>query len=66
MKPLFNSYEAFCRLLDDPRNLSLSYEELCSLVPVSPVDLREVLLEELGYTGPELLSSLRSGLAASA
>ncbi|MCR5325828.1 MAG: hypothetical protein K6E37_03650 [Bacteroidales bacterium] len=60
MKTLYDSYSAFCLLLEEPANLSLSYEELCSRVRVSPVDLREILLAELGCTGPELLASLRS------
>ena len=64
MKTLFNSYRAFCSLLEDPLNLSQPYEKLCARVRVSPVDLNEILLEELGYTGPGLLAVLRASARA--
>lgn len=59
MRTINSSYRAFCSLLEDPSNLSLSYETLCGRVHVSPVDLNEILLEELGYAGPALLAALR-------
>ena len=58
MRTLTKSYEAFCSLLEDPSNLSQTYEKLCARAHVSPVDLSEILLEELGYTGPELLRTI--------
>lgn len=60
MKSLFKSYAAFCSLLDDPANLSLSFEELCARVRVSPLDLNEVLREELGFSGGEFLAALQA------
>ena len=59
MKTLYDSYAAFCSLLDDPANLSLSYEELCARIHVSPLDLSEILREELGFSGMELVASLQ-------
>lgn len=58
MKTLYDSYAAFCLLLEEPANLSMPYEKLCARAHVSPVDLSEILLEELGYTGPELLRTI--------
>ena len=60
MKTLESSYASFCDLVQDQANLSLSYEELCFKVKVSPVDLNEILTEELGYTGEELIAALRA------
>ena len=60
MTSLLKSYAAFCSLLDNPANLSLSYEELCARVHVSPLDLSEILQEELGFTGMEMVAALRS------
>lgn len=60
MKSLFESYVAFCSMLENPANLSLSYEELCSRVRVSPLDLNELLREELGLSGMELLAALQA------
>lgn len=60
MKALFKSYETFCSLLDNPANLSFSFEELCSRVRVSPLDLNEILREELGLSGMELLAALQA------
>ena len=59
MKTLYDSYAAFCSLLDDPANLSLSYEELCARIHVSPLDLSELLQEELGFSGMELVAAIR-------
>lgn len=59
MKTLLDSYAAFCALLDNPENLSLSYEELCARVHVSPPDLSELLQEELGLSGMELVAALQ-------
>ncbi len=60
MKSLFESYVAFCSMLENPANLSLSYEELCSRVRVSPLDLNELLREELGLSGMEILAALQA------
>lgn len=60
MKTIYDSYAAFCALLDNPANLSLSYEELCARVHVSPLDLAEVLQEELGLSGMEFVASLQA------
>ena len=59
MKTIYDSYAAFCSLLDDPANLSLSYEDLCARIHVSPLDLSEILQEELGFSGMELVASLQ-------
>ncbi len=60
MKSLFESYVAFCSMLENPANLSLSYEELCARLRVSPMDLNELLHEELGCSGTELLAALQA------
>lgn len=60
MKSLFESYVAFCSMLKNPANLSLSYEELCARLRVSPMDLNELLREELGLSGMELLAALQA------
>ena len=60
MKSLFESYVAFCSMLENPANLSLSYEELCARLRVSPLDLNELLREELGLSGMELLAALQA------
>ena len=60
MKTIYDSYAAFCALLDNPANLSFSYEELCARVHVSPLDLAEVLQEELGLSGMEFVASLQA------
>ena len=62
MKTLSESYAAFCSLLEFPENLSLSFEELCARVHVSPVDLGRLLESELGYTGDALVSTLRASV----
>ena len=64
MRTLTKSYEVFCSLLEDPSDLSQTYEKLCARVRVSPVDLNEILLEELGFTGPELIAALRASARA--
>ena len=60
MTSLLKSYAAFCTLLDNPANLSLSFEQLCARVHVSPLDLGELLQEELGFSGMELLATLQA------
>ena len=60
MKSLFESYVAFCSMLENPANHSLSYEELCARIHVSPMDMNEVLREELGCSGMEYLAALRA------
>ena len=60
MKTLYDSYAAFCSLLDNPANLTLPYEKLCARVHVSPVDLAEVLQEELGLSGMELIAAFQT------
>ena len=64
MKSLFESYVAFCSMLENPENLSLSYEELCARLRVSPMDLNELLHEELGCSGMELLAAMQTPVRA--
>lgn len=59
MKTIYESYSSFCTLLESPSSLSQSFEELCFLLHVSPVDLGRLIEDELGYTGPGLLHALR-------
>lgn len=47
-------------MLENPANLSSTYEELCARIPVSPLDLGEMLQQELGCSGMELLAALQA------
>ncbi len=64
MKSLFESYVTFCSMLENPANHSFSFEELCARLRVSPMDLNEILREELGCSGMELLAAMQTPVRA--
>ncbi|MBQ2032656.1 MAG: hypothetical protein II483_10675 [Lachnospiraceae bacterium] len=51
-------------MLENPANHSFSYEELCTRLRVSPMDLNEILHEELGCSGMELLAAMQAPVRA--
>ncbi len=62
MKTLSQAYAAFADLMSDDIYLStpcLSYEAVCARIGVSPTDLNEILFNEMGLSGPEILNSFQ-------
>lgn len=49
------AYEKFAALLETETAKGKDFPALCKLLGVSPVSLEEVLLEELGMTGQEVV-----------
>lgn len=62
MKTLSQAYAAFAGLMSDEIYLStpcLTYEAVCARIGVSPTDLNEILFNEMGLSGPEILNSFQ-------
>jgi len=62
MKTMEDIYARFALMLDDPghEGCGWDYRRMCRKLGVAPASLDEVLEEELGMSGNELLESLRS------
>ena len=62
MKTLSQAYAAFADLMTDDIYLSapcLTSEAVCAQIGVSPTDLNEVIFNEMGLSGPEILNSFQ-------
>lgn len=62
MKSISKAYASFCELVSDESYLrlrGLSFEGICKSLGVSPVDLSEIIKQELGMSGHELFQALK-------
>ena len=59
MRSIMTTYERFWRILSDTMEhdgKTDSFLSICRRLRVSPFDLEEVLMDELGKTGEEIIS----------
>ena len=69
MKTIAAIYLNFSRMLLEDRiyeDPDISYYDLCAALRVSPSDLDEILLEEMGMKGAEILQSFQKLLTLQA
>ena len=69
MKTIETAYSEFSRMLLDDRiyeDPSITFADICSSLRVSPSDLDEKLLKEIGMNGPEILQSFQKLLTLQA
>lgn len=62
MKSISKAYASFGELVSDKSYLlrpGLNFEGICKQIGVSPVDLSEIIKQELGMSGPELFRTLQ-------
>lgn len=62
MKSISKAYASFGELVSDKSYLlrpGLSFEGICKHIGVSPVDLSEIIKQELGMSGTELFQALK-------
>lgn len=62
MKTLMKNFERFAQLLDSgafKTNPHLSFETVCRCLKVSPSDLNELLIQEIGMDGNEIIAAYR-------
>jgi len=62
MKTIETTYSEFSRMLLDDRiyeDLTISFTDICASLRVSPSDLDEILIKEIGMNGPEILQSFQ-------
>lgn len=62
MKTLMKNFERFAQLLESgafKTNPYLSFETVCRCLKVSPSDLNELLIRELGMNGNEIIAAYR-------
>ena len=62
MEELEMKYAAFERLMDEGEvfmDPSVTFEGICSTIGVDPTSLEKLLIDELGFTGAELLEKYR-------
>ena len=69
MKTMATAYSEFSRMLLEDKiyeDTSFSYPDICAALHVSPRDLDEVLLSEIGMNGSEILQSFQKLLTLQA
>jgi hypothetical protein len=62
MRTIAATYSDFSRMLLDDRiyeDTDISYFDICTSLRVSPADLDEILQDELGMNGNEILQSFQ-------
>ena len=62
MRTMANAYSNFSRMLLDDRiyeDGNISFYDICAALRVSPGSLNEILEDELGMNGPEILQSFQ-------
>lgn len=62
MKTLTKNYERFALLLENgiaKKNPSIDFQTICRCLGVAPSDLDEILREETGFGGDEILERYR-------
>lgn len=55
-------YNEFCRMLEEDkiyRRMDLGYVDICRMLKVAPAELDQILMNELGMTGDEILAKFR-------
>ena len=68
MCTIMKTYGRFAGLLDGSRILEnpfVRFRDVCRFLRVSPASLDEILMDELGMTGAELMESRRKSLRGS-
>ena len=69
MKTIENTYSEFSRMLLDDRiyeDPTITFQDICTSLGVSPSDLDEILIKEIGMNGPEILQSFQKLLTLQA
>ena len=62
MKTMDTTYQEFARMLLDDRiyeDTTISFTDICASLRVSPSDLNEILIKEIGMNGTEILQSFQ-------
>ena len=62
MRTIAATYSDFSRMLLDDRiyeDTTISYTDICAFLHVCPADLDEILQEEMGMNGNEILQSFQ-------
>ncbi len=62
METIMKNFERFAHLMENGAaviNPYLNFETVCRVLKESPSDLNDLLLEELGYSGDEIIASYR-------
>ena len=63
------TYQEFARMLLDDRiyeDTTISFTDICASLRVSPSDLNEILIKEIGMNGTEILQSFQKLLTLQA
>jgi len=62
MRPIMKTFALFGQMLEKEHvhfNRELEFGDICRMLKVSPADLNEILLEETGFSGEEILENYR-------
>lgn len=69
MKTINTAYSEFARMMLDDHlyeDETITFADICTALGVSPYDLNEKLVEEMGVNGPEILQSFQKLLTLQA
>ena len=69
MKTIVSAYSEFSRMILEDKiyeDKTVAYTDICAALGVSPGDLDEVLIDEIGMNGSEILQSFQKLLTLQA